>query len=79
MISTNQLIEELKRINPEGLQVSTKVGLLNSTKAVYFKDNKFYIFRIEDAFSFNKSNGYTEKELTEKYGNYIWRIEEVIS
>ena len=79
MISTSKLIEELERISPNGFQLSYKFGLINSTKAIYYKNLKIYIFNIGDEFFFKERNGYTKEEFLEKYSNCFWEIELAIS
>ena len=79
MISTSKLIEELERISPNGFQLSYKFGLINSTKAIYYKYPQIYIFNINEDFTFNKRNGYNKREFMKEYHNCYWEIELVIS
>ena len=79
MISTQKLIDELEEIKQEGFQVSCRMGLLNTTKAVYIYQSQIFLFNMEDKFSFKKGMGYSRNEFLEEYGNYYWLIEETIS
>lgn len=79
MVSTNDLIAQLEEISPDGFELSCKFGVLTSTKAIYIKNSKIYLFNIEDKFSFNKKHGYNKEEFLAEYANYYWEIEFTIS
>jgi hypothetical protein len=79
MPSTKKLIEELERVSPSGFQVSLRMGLLNSTKAVYFHQSLIYLFNMEDDFKFRPQYGYNVDEFLKKFPNHDWELEDIIS
>lgn len=79
MISTEKLIQNLKEVNPDGFQISYRIGLLNSTNAIYMRNGKIYLFRMEDNFAFKQYSGYPIIAFLEEFKNYHWLIEETIS
>ncbi len=78
-VSTPDIIEKVKAVSPNGIQVSNGIGRLNSTSAIYYKKKVIFIFRMEDNFKFKKDYGYTEDEFLEEYLKYNWLIEDTIS
>ena len=78
-LNTNQLIQKLKQIKPEGYEVSLKMGVLTLTKYVFFKRKRFYIFSFDQFWIFTSNNGYTELEFIGKYSNWIWHIDQTIN
>ena len=79
IVETNQLLKKLEQIEPEGLEVSTRMGILSSTKAIYKRKGLFYIFMMEYDFSFEEDIGYIKTEFLEKYKNWYWKVEQTIS
>jgi hypothetical protein len=78
LVSSEELIQKLERVSPDGFQISYKNGLLNSTKAIYIKKGKIYLFNMEDNFSFKKNSGYKEVDFIELYHGCLWVIEDTI-
>jgi hypothetical protein len=78
-VNTIELLEELKKISPDGFEVFTKHGLLTSTKAIYFHKGLVFFFQMEFDFCFDLDFGLTVEEFKMKYKNWIWKIEQVIS
>lgn len=79
LVATSKLIDELDKVYPEGLQLSYSMGVLNSTKAIYKKHEKIYLFNMEDDFIFRESTGYERDEFLTKFCDYFWNIEMVIN
>lgn len=78
IIRTNQLVKKLEQIEPDGLEVSTRMGLLITTKAVYKRKDLIYIFLMEYDFCFDEGIGYTKTEFLKKYKNWYWKVEHTI-
>ena len=78
IVTTEILIEKLKQIKPEGFEVSLRFGVLTTTKAVYLRRGRYYVFSMESDFIFRRDDGYTEEEFLEKYKDYPWKIEMTI-
>jgi len=76
--NTMALLEILKSNPTEGLQISRKSGILNSTKCAYYKEPLFFLFAMEDDFDFSPSNGYTLQQFLELYEHDNWIIEMAI-
>lgn len=79
IVNTVKLLIELKKIEPEGYEVCTKLGLLSTTKALYFHKGLFYVFLMEYDFCFDRENGLSEYNFTKEYKNWMWKIEQIIS
>ncbi len=78
VVTTQILIEKLKEVKPDGFEVSLSFGILKTTKAVYFRRGRYFVFNIEYDFNFNWDTGYKEQAFLEKYKDYIWKIEMTI-
>ncbi|MES2796918.1 MAG: hypothetical protein V4683_13190 [Bacteroidota bacterium] len=79
IVNTRELIEKLILLDPNGLEVSTRMGFLTTTKAVYHKKGLFFIFNMEFDFSFKLENGIKEEDFTKKYEKWFWEIDQIIS
>ncbi|GAC1304144.1 MAG: hypothetical protein NVSMB24_11190 [Mucilaginibacter sp.] len=79
VVSTALLINKLKRVFPDGFQISYKMGMLNTTKAIYFRNSKVYLFNMEDNFLFTEQFGYSETEFLKTYKGCLWKLEMTIS
>ena len=77
-MNSQELLEKLKLITPEGVEVCNAMGLLSSSKAIYYRKKLVFVFRMEYNFSFKKENGLTEEEFLENYKKWNWRAEQVI-
>lgn len=78
-LNTNQLIQKLKEIAPFGYETSLKMGVLTLTKVVFYKRKRFYIFSSDQFWNFSWEEGYTEIEFRNKFGKWIWCIEQTIN
>jgi len=78
MVTTEVLVEKLKEVKPDGLEVSLSFGILATTKAVYFKRGRYFVFNMEYDFNFNWDSGYKEQTFLEKFKDYMWKIEMAI-
>ncbi|MBS4039683.1 MAG: hypothetical protein KGZ81_03700 [Flavobacteriales bacterium] len=78
MSNYKELIEQFKDVYPEGLQATTLNGVLTSTYALYLRDQKIYVFKMEDNFSFEPHMGYTEDEFLKEFEGVQWKVELVI-
>lgn len=74
----SNIIKQLKTISPEGLEVTTRNGVLTSTYALYLRVEKIYVFRMEDDFSFEPHLGYTVDEFLKEFEGVEWKVELVI-
>lgn len=73
------IINNLKKSNSEGLQIQKLNGIITSTWLIYFKNNKFYYFDINQKIEFIKQYCYTETELIKEFSNGKFNIEEFIN
>ncbi|MGL2993202.1 hypothetical protein [Flavobacterium sp. TSSA_36] len=78
-LNTKQVIEKIKAIEPNGIEVRLQMGILTLTKAIYYKKNMVYLFSIDEVFKFNIDRGMKKKYFLEKHSNWIWQIEQIIS
>ncbi|MCZ8229193.1 hypothetical protein [Flavobacterium sp.] len=78
-LNTKQVIEKIKVIEPNGIEVRLQMGILTSTKAIYYKKNMVYLFSIDEVFKFSIERGMKKKYFLEKHSNWIWQIEQIIS
>lgn len=79
VVSTSAVINKLDEVHPEGLQLSCRMGALISTSALYKKDQKIYLFKMEDDFIFKKNVGYEREEFLSEFLDRLWTIEMIIS
>lgn len=78
-INTTQLLNELKKVAPDGFEISANMGLLSTTKAMYFKNELVFIFLMEYDFIFDPEIGLSPEEFKKEYKNWMWKIEQIIS
>ncbi|MFC3811627.1 hypothetical protein [Lacihabitans lacunae] len=78
ILSTIELIIKLEEITPEGLEVLLHIGVLTTTKAVYLKNELIYIFHMEYDWDFKTNEGFSKKEMLEKYPKTRWKVKQVI-
>jgi hypothetical protein len=78
LVSSIELIQRLEKVSPDGFQISYRHGILNSTKAIYIRKEKIYLFNMEDKFSFRPDSGYEKNEFIEIYNGCSWILEDVI-
>ncbi|MDQ5928920.1 MAG: hypothetical protein QG594_698 [Bacteroidota bacterium] len=78
-INTIELIQKLKEISPLGYEVSLRMGILTTTKYVFYKRKRFYLFSNDEFWNFSWDYGYTEFEFANKFEKWIWYIELSIS
>ena len=78
-LNTKQVIEKIKVIQPNGIEVRLQMGILTSTKAIYYKKNMVYLFSIDEVLKFNIERGMKKKYFLEKHSNWIWQFEQIIS
>ena len=74
-ISTTELIEEIRRVSPLGLEVSLSQGVLRSTKCVYFRDDCIFEYTNELNIDFNPKDSISISEFIEVYKQTKWQIE----
>lgn len=77
-INTTQLLNELKKVSPDGFEVSTNMGFLSTTKAIYFKNGLVFVFLMEYDFIFDTEIGLSTDEFKKEYENWMWKIEQII-
>jgi hypothetical protein len=78
VVEGSAIIKRLKSVSPEGLEVTTRKGLLTSTYALYFRNSTIYVFRMEDDFSFESHLSYTEDAFLKEFEGVEWRVRMVI-
>ncbi len=74
-ISTTELIEEIKRVSPLGLEVSINKGILRSTKCIYHRNDQIFEYTNELNIDFNPNDGVSISEFIEVYKQTNWQIE----
>ncbi len=79
IITTQELINELKLIQPQGFEVSLKLGILQITKMVYFRKNKIFVYTNEFNFEFDDCDGLTLEEFLKQFQGNKWEIEMAIN
>ena len=77
-ISTTELIEEIKRVSPLGLEVSLSQGILRSTKCVYFRDDCVFEYTNELSFEFNSEDAVPISDFQKNYSNARWLVEQEV-
>jgi hypothetical protein len=77
--TTKELIHELKLIQPQGFEVSLKLGILQITKVVYFRKNKIFVYTNEFVFDFDDCDGLTLDEFSNQFESNKWEIEMAIN
>jgi hypothetical protein len=75
ILSTEKLLNKLKKSSSIGFQVSKRYGILNCTKCIFKHESLIYYFNISDNFDFKKSNGMEEQEFLNEYKNQYWIFE----
>ena len=78
-LNTIELIQKSKEISPLGFEVSLSMGILNTTKYVFYKRKRFYVFSAEEHWNFSWDIGYNEFEFIKNYKKWIWRVDQTIS
>lgn len=78
IVTTKVLLEKIKQIAPDGFEVWTKMGVLTTTKAIYYHKQLVFIFLMEYEFEFDIENGITEIEFLKRYQDWHWKIEHTI-
>ena len=73
------IIDNLKKSNSEGLQIQKQNGIITSTWLIYFKNNKYYYFDINQKIEFRKEYCYTKSELLTEFASANYKIEEFIN
>jgi hypothetical protein len=73
------IIDKLKKDNSEGLQIQKQNGIITSTWLIYFKNDKYYYFDINQKIEFIEQYSYTEIELIKEFSNSNFNIEEFIN
>jgi hypothetical protein len=77
-MNTEQLIENLKNTEPNGLQVSIRKGYLNFTRALFHKKNKIFIFDFDENWNFKNENGNDIEDFSTSYNKTQWIIEDTL-
>ena len=78
IVTTLELVKKLKEVKPDGFEVSLRMGMLSTTKAVYLRRGRLYVFQMEYDFNFSWEIGFKEDEFLKKYYNTYWKIETTI-
>jgi hypothetical protein len=73
------IIDNLKKDNSEGLQIQKQNGIITSTWLIYFKNDKYYYFDINQKVEFIEQYSYTETELIKEFSNSKFIIEDFIN
>jgi hypothetical protein len=74
-----ELIKNLKKSKSKGFQIEKTNGILSSTWFIYFKNDKYYYFDINQKIEFRKEYCYTESELLTEFASANYKIEEFIN
>lgn len=74
-----EIIDNLKKGNSEGLQIQKQNRIITSTWLIYFKNDKYYYFDINQKIEFIEEYCYTEAELLTEFANANYKIEEIIN
>lgn len=75
----NEVVDELEKLLPDGLQIVWCAGILRSTKAIYKQKGLYFVFDVNEKWNFSTKNGYTLNELLEHFQDTWWLIDYPIS
>jgi hypothetical protein len=78
-MNIQEIIDNLKKDNSKGLQIQKQNGIITSTWLIYFKNDKYYYFDINQKIEFIEQYSYTETELIKEFSNSKFNIEEFIN
>lgn len=73
------IIDNLKKSNSNGFQIQKQNGIINSTWLIFFKNDKYYYFDINQKIEFIKQYCYTKTELINEFSDGKFKIEEFIN
>lgn len=79
IVNTKQLIKKLKEIEPEGVEVSLRFGILTTTKVVYLRNKTVYLFLMEYDWEFNEEFGVSISDFKKTHAKWYWKIDQIIS
>lgn len=75
-----EVIAELEKVHPHGLQIARRFGVLSFTRAFYRVGRRYFLFDINDEeFDFAPANGYTRNRLLAEYAGAWYQIDDLIS
>ena len=77
-MTIKEITIELEKSPNQGLELTKRKGILNSTWCIYKRENHFYFFDISENFIFDENHEYTLKELMEEFENGYFEIDCVI-
>lgn len=71
-----EVVEELKKVYPHGLQIARRIGILSFTREIYRYRRRYFVFDVngEDQ-NFDLENGYTRAGLLKYYDDAWFQIE----
>ena len=78
-MNIQEIIDNLKKGESEGLQIQKQNGILTSTWLIYKRKDGYYYFDINQKIEFTKKYCYSEGELLAHFANFNYTIEEIIS
>jgi hypothetical protein len=78
-MNIQEIINNLKKGESEGLQIQKQNGILTSTWLIYKRKDGNYYFDINQKIEFTKKYCYSEGELLARFANFNYIIEEIIS
>jgi len=78
VLESSSIVDQLKTVSPEGLEVTSRNGMETSTYAMYLREATIYVFRMEDDFSVEPHVTYTEDAFLNEFDGVEWRVRRVI-
>jgi hypothetical protein len=78
-MNIQEIIDNLKKGESEGLQIQKQNGILTSTWLIYKRKDGYYYFDINQKIEFTKKYCFSEVELLARFANFNYIIEEIIS
>ena len=78
VISTQELIETLTSISPQGLEVALTNGILRSTKCIYLREDSIFEYMNELRFDFKPSEATSISDFNKNYESARWLVEQEV-
>ena len=72
------IIIRLKTVFPEGLEVSTRKGMMTNTYALFMRDATIYKFKMLDDFAVEPHLTYSEDAFINEFDGIEWTVRRVI-
>lgn len=77
-LTTQELIDKLIEIDPKGLEVSLRNGMLNYTSDIFIRKNLVFHFDLSERWIFRKRDSMEIKDFLAKYESRKWIIDQTI-